>query len=269
MPKNRLDQYLLQNNICSSREKAKNLIIAGYVTVNDQVVYKPSFIVKKTDIINVREISQQFVSRGGEKLKKALDYFNINVKGKNVLDLGSSTGGFVDCLLQYGAAKVYAVDVGYGQLDYTLRINPKVIVMERRNARYLTKEDFKEHINLITADLSFISIIKVMQTIVTIFDYEIDAILLIKPQFEAEKFQHKKGVVKESIYHKEILSKVINELQTFDVSLNGITYSPIKGPKGNIEFLFYCTIHKKNKNKGISYDSLVTSCVDEAHNILI
>jgi 23S rRNA (cytidine1920-2'-O)/16S rRNA (cytidine1409-2'-O)-methyltransferase len=268
MPKNRLDQYLLQNNICSSREKAKNLIIAGYVTVNDQVVYKPSFIVKENDIINVREISQQFVSRGGEKLKKALDYFEINVKGKNILDLGSSTGGFVDCLLQYGAAKVYAVDVGYGQLDYTLRINPKVIVMERRNARYLTKEDFKEHIHLITADLSFISIIKVMQTIVTIFDYEVDAILLIKPQFEAESFQHKKGVVKMPHYHKDILLKVLQELQRLNITVLGLTYSPIKGPKGNIEFLLYCAIHCNSRKSIDNYQSLIESCVNEAHEVL-
>lgn len=268
MPKNRLDQYLLQNNICTSREKAKNIIIAGYVTVNNQVIYKPSCIVKENDIVSVRDLSQQFVSRGGEKLKKALDYFHIEVKGKIVLDLGSSTGGFVDCLLQYGAQKVYAVDVGYGQLDYTLRINPKVIVMERKNARYLTKEDFKEHIHMITADLSFISIIKVMQTIITIFDYEIDAILLIKPQFEAESFQHKKGVVKKPQYHKDILLKVLNELQKLDITIHGLTYSPIKGPKGNIEFLLYCSIHCKTPKTIYDYENIIDSCVVEAHKVL-
>lgn len=268
MPKNRLDQYLLQNNICTSREKAKNLIIAGHVTVNNQVVYKPSFIVKENDSIYVRDMTQHFVSRGGEKLKKALDYFTIDVKEKNVLDLGSSTGGFVDCLLQYGAAKVYAVDVGYGQLDYSLRVNPKVIVMERRNARYLTKEDFKDHIHLVTADLSFISIIKVMQTIVSIFDYEIDAILLIKPQFEAESSQHKKGVVKIPRYHKDILMKVLREVQMLDITINGLTYSPIKGPKGNIEFLLYSTIHSNTGKSIDSYQSLVDSCVNEAHEAL-
>lgn len=268
MPKKRLDQYLLQNNICTSREKAKNLIIAGYVTVNNQVVYKPSFLVKDADIINVREMSQKFVSRGGQKLKKALDYFNIDVKGKITLDLGSSTGGFVDCLLQSGAEKVYAVDVGYGQLDYTLRINPKVVVMERRNSRYLTKEDFKEHINLITADLSFISIIKVMQTLITIFDYEIDAILLIKPQFEAEGFQHKKGVVKIPHYHEDILLNVLQQLQRLHITIFGLTYSPIKGPKGNIEFLLYGAIHCNTRKSIDSYNALVASCVNEAHKVL-
>lgn len=268
MPKNRLDQYLLQNNICTSREKAKNLIIAGCVTVNNQVVCKPSFIVKENDIINVQESPQQYVSRGGEKLKKAIDYFNINVMGKVVVDLGSSTGGFVDCLLQHGAAKVYAVDVGYGQLDYTLRNNPKVVVMERRNARYLTPDDFNERIDLITADLSFISIIKVMQSICTIFDYEIDAVLLIKPQFEAEKFQHKKGVVKEPHYHKVILLKVIQKLTMLDIAIHGLTYSPIKGPKGNIEFLLFSTIHCPS-NPGIhNYEVLVNECVNEAHKAL-
>ncbi len=268
MPKNRLDQYLLQNNICTSREKAKNLIIAGCVTVNNQVVCKPSFIVKENDIISVLKSPQQYVSRGGEKLEKALHYFNIDVKGKIILDLGSSTGGFVDCLLQYGAAKVYAVDVGYGQLDYTLRINPKVVVMERRNARYLTKDDFNEQIDLITADLSFISIIKVMQSIRTIFDYKIDAVFLIKPQFEAEKFQHKKGVVKEPHYHKEILLKVIQKLTMLDIAIHGLTYSPIKGPKGNIEFLLYSTMHCPS-NQGIhNYQAVVDACVKEAHKAL-
>lgn len=268
MPKNRLDQYLLQNNICTSREKAKNLIIAGYVTVNNQVIYKPSFIVKENDVITVRELSQKFVSRGGEKLKKALDYFNIDVTGKIVLDLGSSTGGFVDCLLQYGAEKVYAVDVGYGQLDYTLRINPKVIVMERRNARYLTKEDFDEHIHLITADLSFISILKVMQTMITIFDYEVDAILLIKPQFEAESFQHKKGVVKKPQYHKDILVSVIEKLQAMNITILGLTFSSIKGPKGNIEFLLYSAIHCTTRKSIDDYKALINVCVDEAHKAL-
>ncbi|MCX8122953.1 MAG: TlyA family RNA methyltransferase [Spirochaetes bacterium] len=268
MPKNRLDQYLLQNNLCSSREKAKNLIIAGCVRVNNQIICKPSFLVKENDTVTIHQSLQQYVSRGGEKLKKAIDFFAIDVKGKVVLDLGSSTGGFVDCLLQHGAHKVYAVDVGYGQLDYTLRINPKVVVMERKNARHLTKQDFVDHIDLITADLSFISIIKVMQTIASIFDYKIDAVLLIKPQFEAQSYQHKKGVVKVPQHHKDILLKVIQNLQILNITIRGLTYSPIKGPKGNIEFLLFCNINSPNNNSIENYKTLIDSCVNEAHQLL-
>ena len=268
MQKNRLDQYLLQNNLCSTREKAKNLIIAGCVTVNNQVICKPSYIIKDSDTVVVQELSQKFVSRGGEKLKKALDFFHVDVNGKVALDLGSSTGGFVDCLLQYGARKVYAVDVGYGQLDYSLRINPNVIVMERRNARYLTKADFTEKIDIITSDLSFISIIKVMQTIVGIIDYPCNAILLIKPQFEAEKFQHKKGVVTNPKYHNEILLKVIKQLQSIGIVVYGLTYSPIKGPKGNIEFLLYGSIHAGEDKNINNIHNVIDTCVKKAHEEL-
>lgn len=268
MQKTRLDQYLLQHNVCSSREKAKNMITAGSVTVNQQVIYKPSHAVKDDDEIEVIHNKNKYVSRGGEKLKKALDHFEIDVAEKVVLDLGSSTGGFVDCLLRSGAKKVYAVDVGYGQLDYSLRINPRVIVMERRNARSLTIDDFKDEIGIITADLSFISISKALRTVAAIFDYEIEAVLLIKPQFEAESHQHKKGVVKNKYHHKDILIKVIEALQSLDIKINGITYSPMKGPKGNIEFLLHCTLHCSVEKQTEHMISIVDVCVEEAHAML-
>lgn len=268
MSKNRLDQYLLQNKICVSREKARNLILAGCVSVNGQIVLKPSFIINENDNIILLQASQRFVSRGGEKLQRALDIFDINISNRIILDLGSSTGGFVDCLLKNGARKVYAVDVGYGQLDYSLRMNPNVIVMERHNARYVTRDDFSDNIDFITADLSFISIAKVMKNIVTIFDSTIDSVLLIKPQFEAEYYQHKKGVVKKPEYHYDIVYKVIHELTLLDIQIKGLTYSPIKGPKGNIEFLLLCTIHPDTDTNIKDIQLLIKNCVDEAHKIL-
>jgi len=268
MSKNRLDQYLLQNEICVSREKAKNLILAGCVSVNGQVVLKPSFLISENDTISLLQASQRFVSRGGEKLQRALEFFDINISNRIVLDLGSSTGGFVDCLLKNGARKVYAVDVGYGQLDYSLRMNANVVVMERHNARNLTRDDFSDSIDFITADLSFISIAKVMKNIVTIFDSTIDTVLLVKPQFEAESYQHKKGVVKKPEYHYDIVYKVIYDLSLLDIQIKGLTYSPIKGPKGNIEFLLLCTIHPDTDTKIKDIQLLIKNCVDEAHKIL-
>ena len=268
MSKNRLDQYLLQNEICVSREKAKNLILAGCVSVNGQVVIKPSVLISENDTISLLQTSQKYVSRGGEKLQRALKFFDINISNRIVLDLGSSTGGFVDCLLKNGARKVYAVDVGYGQLDYSLRMNANVVVMERHNARNLTRDDFSDSIDFITADLSFISIAKVMKNIVTIFDSTIDSVLLIKPQFEAEYYQHKKGVVKKPEYHYDIVYKVIHELTLLDIQIKGLTYSPIKGPKGNIEFLLLCTIHPDTDTNIKDIQLLIKNCVDEAHKIL-
>jgi len=269
--KTRLDVYLAEHNISDSREKAKREIIAGWVKVDGETIRVPSQTVTGIENIIVQRPGGIFVSRGGEKLEKALIDFNIDVNGKTILDLGSSTGGFTDCLLKKGAEKVYAVDVGYGQLDYRLRQDTRVVVMERTNARNLTKDSFKNRIDLITADLSFISIVKVVAHLVTIFR-NVDSILLIKPQFEAEYGQHKKGVVRNKTSHIDILKKVLPALAETGVVVHNLTFSPITGPKGNIEFLCHCTI---NPDSNITNQSLqqifdsIDTIVNDAHNYFL
>lgn len=269
--KTRLDAYLAEHNISDSREKAKKEIIAGWVKVDGETVRVPSRTVTGTENISVQRPGGIFVSRGGEKLEKALTVFHINVNGKTILDLGSSTGGFTDCLLKKGAGKVYAVDVGYGQLDYRLRQDSRVVVMERTNARDLTIDSFQDEIDLITADLSFISIVKVVTHLVSIFS-NINSVLLIKPQFEAEYGQHKKGVVRNKTSHVAILNNVLRSLTETGVVVHDLTYSPITGPKGNIEFLCYCTINPcsniNNQYKQQILESIDT-IVNDAHNYFV
>ena len=178
----RLDVYLAEHNSHTSRENAKKNIIAGWVKVDGETIRTPSKMIHGNENITVERPGGDYVSRGGQKLEKALISFNIQIQGKNVLDLGSSTGGFTHCLLKRKAAKVYAVDVGYGQLDYSLRQDERVVVLERTNARKLTKDHFSEHIHLITADLSFVSIIKIVEHINSLFQ-NIEAVFLLKPQF--------------------------------------------------------------------------------------
>jgi len=192
--KSRLDRFLAEKNFSDSREKAKREILSGWVKVNGETIRDASYIVEGNASIVVERPGGLFVSRGGEKLARALSFFEIPVKGFVCADLGSSTGGFTDCLLKNSAAKVYSIDVGYGQLDYALRKDPRVVVMERTNARSIEKSVFSEKIDFITADLSFISFTKVSETIIRVFE-SVDGIALIKPQFEAEKSEHKKGVV--------------------------------------------------------------------------
>jgi len=267
----RLDVYLVEHNVSDSREKAKKEIIAGWVKVDGETIRVPSRRVTGTENIIVQRPGGIFVSRGGEKLEKALTAFNIDVKGKTILDLGSSTGGFTDCLLKNGADKVYAVDVGYGQLDYRLRQDTRVVVMERTNARNLTKDIFQNGINFITADLSFISIVKVVAHLVTIFP-NVDSVFLIKPQFEAEYGQHKKGVVRNKTSHIAILRRVIHALFETGVAVHNLTFSPIKGPKGNIEFLCYCTINPDSNTNNLCIQQILESIdtiVNDAHNYFI
>lgn len=269
--KTRLDVYLAEHKISDSREKAKKEIIAGWVKVDGETVRVPSRTVTGKEIIIVQRPGGIFVSRGGEKLEKALVAFNIDVKGKTILDLGSSTGGFTDCLLRKDAKKVYAVDVGYGQLDYRLRQDTRVVVMERTNARKLTKDSFQNDIDFITADLSFISIVKVASHLVKIF-CNVDSVFLIKPQFEAEYGQHKKGVVRNKSSHIAILRKVIHALSERSVTVHNLTYSPIKGPKGNIEFLCYCTINPDSSiNNRCIQQTLesIDTIVHDAHNYFV
>ena len=237
----RLDKYMFEKGLSDSREKAKNEIASGCVKVNGETVRDPSFLINDDPEVRVERPERVFVSRGGEKIHKALNYFNIDVSGLICADLGASTGGFTDCLLQNGAAKVYAVDVGYGQLDYRLRSDSRVTVMERFNARNITSELFKEKIDFFVSDLSFISFTKIFPAVK---DTSPGAcgVFLLKPQFESEGFDLKKGVVKSGGDRILIIKRVFDFLCPSGLNVLGFTYSPIKGPKGNIEYLVYYRI---------------------------
>lgn len=236
--KQRLDVLLVSKGIIKSREKAKAEIMCGNVFVNNQIIDKPGTPVDVDSTIILKSKAIPYVSRGGLKLEKALDVFNIQVKNKTALDAGASTGGFTDCMLKRGAKKVYAVDVGYGQLAYSLREDARVIVIERKNARYLSLEDIGEKVDIITADLSFISLSKVFNPFYTLLKEDGDLITLIKPQFEVGRNDvGKKGVVKDFNLHAKAIEKVINDANENDFHICNLTFSPIKGPKGNIEYL--------------------------------
>ncbi len=261
----RLDAYLAEHGLSESREKAKREILAGWVRVNGETVRQPSRIVSEEPGIVVERPGGMYVSRGGEKLEHALNYFHIDIRNSIMADLGASTGGFTDCALAHGASVVYAVDVGYGQIDYRLRQDPRVIVMERTNVRNLTGANFHHTVDFVTADLSFISLTKVVDVIVRVFS-PVRGVLLIKPQFEALPHEHKKGVVRKKEYHAAILGRVIPVLHEKDAAFKGITYSPITGPAGNIEFLYY--FEAPPPESGLMFGDItaaINSAVDEAH----
>jgi 23S rRNA (cytidine1920-2'-O)/16S rRNA (cytidine1409-2'-O)-methyltransferase len=236
--KKRLDLILVEKNLFKSRNEAQKAIFAKMVLVNEQLETKPGkmFSVDKIKDIKIKEFPK-YVSRGGYKLQKALDEFKIDVSEKICLDIGASTGGFTDCLLQYNAKKVYAVDVGYGQLDLKIRNNPKVVPIEKTNIRYIDKTLFKEKIDIVTIDVSFISIKKFVLNLLDILNKDFAIIILIKPQFEANIEEVKKGVVKDKAVHKMILLDFLKFFNQNNLKIVNLTYSPIRGPKGNIEFL--------------------------------
>jgi 23S rRNA (cytidine1920-2'-O)/16S rRNA (cytidine1409-2'-O)-methyltransferase len=242
----RLDQIILDRGLLPSREIARTAIMDGAVLVNGQKMTKPGMNVPESAIIElVSGFSQpKFASRGGLKLEKALDHFNISVLGKICLDVGASTGGFTDCLLQQGAAKVYAIDVGYGQLDWALRTDSRVVVKERLNARSMKRADLYQESDAmattVVMDVSFISITKILPALadVTTYDEELEIVCLVKPQFEAGRNAvGKGGVVKSAETHIQVLSYVNDFAESIDLRAIDFTYSPVKGPAGNIEFL--------------------------------
>lgn len=260
--KKRLDKFLADAGLSGSREKAQREIVSGWVKVNGETIREVSHNVFGNETVTVERPGGLFVSRGGEKLARALSVFAIDVKNCVCVDLGASTGGFTDCLLKNGAAHVYAVDVGYGQLDYALRSDSRVTVLERTNARNLSSGMFERKIDFISADLSFVSFVKVYRDMKNIFPGA-DGVALIKPQFEAEKSEHKKGVVTKPEIHREILERTLSALQAEGMNIHGLTYSPVKGPKGNIEFLLYFSGTKMQMN---IFD--VGAVVEEAHREL-
>ena len=239
IPKIRLDRLLFEKGLTESREKAKALILGGNVTVNGLLVDKAGTPVKTDSSLKILQ-KMPFVSRGGLKLEKAIRSFNIDANNKTAMDIGASTGGFTDCLLQNGTGKVYAVDVGYGQLDLKLRNDARVILLEKTNIKYLEKKLIPDVIDIITIDVSFISLLKVIPKALEFLKQSGEIIALIKPQFEAQKKDvGKGGVIRDEIKRLEIVEKIKDKVKDMGFEIKGLTESPVKGPKGNVEYLIY------------------------------
>lgn len=248
--KTRLDLLLVQKGLVESREKAKSLIMAGKVYKENICLDKPGTLVDTDSDLIVKGVVHPYVSRGGLKLAKAIAAFDLDLKDKVVADVGASTGGFTDCALQNGAAKVYAIDVGYGQLAWRLRSDDRVICMERTNARYLNQDTLPEKIDWVVCDVSFISLTKVLPSIRMILKDNGQALVLIKPQFEAgPENVGKNGVVRDPNIHQDVLKKVLTESEQQGFQVIGLDFSPIRGPEGNIEFLAW--LRKKIDGKVI------------------
>lgn len=238
MQKVRLDVLLAERGLVASREKARAVIMAGEVFVEGLRVDKPGASISPEAQIVVRADTCPYVSRGGLKLQKAMEVFDLSLEGLVCADIGSSTGGFTDCMLQHGAAKVYAVDVGHGQLDWKLRNDVRVVVMERTNARYLTAEDLQPPPVFASVDVSFISLRLMFPMLAAVGVNEL--VTLIKPQFEAgREYVGKKGVVRDEAVHTQVVYRVFEDARTNGFAPAGLDYSPIKGPNGNIEFIAY------------------------------
>ncbi|MBW2467294.1 MAG: TlyA family RNA methyltransferase [Deltaproteobacteria bacterium] len=237
--KTRLDKLLLEKKLAPTRQKAQALIGAGQVLVNNKLADKAGALVEDSARIEIKE-SCPFVSRGGYKLEAGLQYFAIDPSGSVCMDIGASTGGFTDCLLQHDARKVYSVDVGYGQLAWKLRQDPRIVIMERTNARYLTKDDIGEPIDLAVIDASFISLKLLIPPLLPLFRNKISILALIKPQFEVGRGRvGKGGVVRDPELHQEVIDAIIDFCSNLGLKNYGVTPSPILGPKGNKEFLIY------------------------------
>ncbi|MGI5921330.1 MAG: TlyA family RNA methyltransferase [Syntrophomonadaceae bacterium] len=266
MAKIRIDTLLVNRGLTPSREKARALILAGEVRVNGRVIDKAGTSVDEDEQVEIKTDSLKYVSRGGLKLEGAIRDFNLDFTGRTVLDVGASTGGYTDCALQHGAARVFALDVGYGQLDWSLRNNPRVVVMERTNIRYVTPEQIGKLVDIITIDVSFISTAKVFPAVKNLLQDSGEVVSLIKPQFEAGRNKvGKKGVIKDPLVHNEVLLNCISYAEREGLVIAGITYSPIKGPEGNIEFFLYM---KKNGERLHNIPELVSRVVDNAHKNL-
>ena len=262
--KKRLDVLLTEKGFVDSRSKAQAIIMAGQVYVDGQKADKPGISYEETVDIEVRGESCPYVSRGGLKLEKALRDFGVDPTGFVCSDSGASTGGFTDCLLQQGASKVFAIDVGYGQLDWKIRSDPRVVVMERTNIRYVTPEDLGEALDLSVIDVSFISLKIVLPAIKALLKPTGQVLCLIKPQFEAGREKvGKKGVVREPETHKQVLDGFVELAKQLDFTILGLTFSPVKGPEGNIEFLGHLTLADR---EGILPDT--AQVVADAHNTL-
>lgn len=264
MAKKRLDVMMTERALAESRQKAQAIIMAGQVYVNGQKVDKAGAPVAEDAKIEVRGKTLAYVSRGGLKLEKAVKRWPIDLKGATCADIGSSTGGFTDCMLQQGAEKVYAVDSGYNQLDWRLRSDSRVVCMERTNARYLDKEQIPDELDFFSVDVSFISLRIILPPMRPLIKEEGEAVCLIKPQFEAGKEKvGKKGVVREASTHKEVLDNFVALADELEFKILGLTFSPVKGPEGNIEFLAHLSL---DEVEGIHPDT--EEVVRQAHATL-
>ena len=264
MKKTRLDQLVFERGFADSRERAKTTVMSGLVFVNGQRADKPGMPVSPDAQIEVRGEALPFVSRGGFKLDKALKVFPVDPAGKLCIDCGASTGGFTDVLLQHGAAKVYAVDVGYGQLAWKLRVDERVVNLERTNLRYVTSEQIPELLDLAVMDVSFISIRLVLPAVTALLKDGADLICLIKPQFEAGREEvGKKGVVRDEAVHRSVVQGILDFAPTAGLSVRGLDFSPIKGPEGNIEYICHMV-----KRAGDDVPIDVAALVARSHEIL-
>lgn len=264
--KTRLDIAVFEGGYAPSREKAKAIIMAGQVYVNNQKVDKAGFELKEDDVLEVRGNGLKYVSRGGLKLEKAMQEFPIHLEGKICMDVGASTGGFTDCMLQNGASKVYSIDVGYGQLAWKLRTDPRVVNLERTNFRYVDNTVVKDKIDFSSVDVSFISLQHILPVLSELLADDGQAVCLIKPQFEAGKDKvGKKGVVRDKFVHLEVVNNVINMALENGFDVKGLQFSPIKGPEGNIEYLVYIA---KSREPAIDESVDPAALVNESHDEL-
>lgn len=259
----RLDARIFDLGLTESREKAKAFIMAGQVYVNGMKATKAGVTVTETDKIEVRG-TNEFVSRGGHKLKKAMSVFPITLTDKICMDIGASTGGFTDCMLQNGAKKVYSIDVGYGQLAWKLRSDDRVINLERTNIRYVTKEQVPDDIDFFSVDVSFISLCLVLPAAYPLLREDGECVCLIKPQFEAGREKvGKNGVIRDKAVHSEVIKKIYDFASENGFCVLGLDYSPIKGPEGNIEYLIHL---KKSSDESVNVD--INAVVESSHSEL-
>ena len=265
--KQRLDVLLAERRLADSREKAKAIIMSGSVYVDGQKEDKAGQTFPEEANIEVRGSTLKYVSRGGLKLEKAMECFDVSLSGKICMDVGSSTGGFTDCMLQNGAVKVYAVDVGHGQLDWKLRNDQRVICMEKTNIRYVKPEDIEDRIQFSSIDVSFISLTKVLGPVKELLTDDGEIVCLIKPQFEAGREKvGKHGVVRDASVHKEVIDMVMNYAVSINFEVMNLEFSPVKGPEGNIEYLLHLLKHQSGEYSSIPVDS--GEIVRKAHETL-
>lgn len=270
--KERLDVLLVQRGMAPSREKAKAMIMEGNVYVNDQKEDKAGASFDTEVPIEVRGNTLAYVSRGGLKLEKAMKHFDLTLDGAVCMDIGASTGGFTDCMLQNGAAKVFAVDVGYGQFAWKLRQDPRVVCMEKTNFRYLTPEDIPDRPDFASVDVSFISLDKILTPAYALLKEDGEMVCLIKPQFEAGREKvGKKGVVRDPKIHHEVVCRIITHAVSVSFAVLDLSYSPIRGPEGNIEYLLHLKKQSGKEDPEEVLNSLkqkIQDVIDEAHRQL-
>ncbi len=265
--KQRLDILLVEKNLVSSRQLAKSYIMAGKVYVDGNKEEKAGTKIDINSNIIVKDNQMKYVSRGGYKLEKAINDFKIELENKICMDVGASTGGFTDCMLKNGALKVFSIDVGYGQFDWKLRNDKRVVCMEKTNIRYVKHENIGDYIDFASIDVSFISLTKVLATVKELLNDNGSLVCLIKPQFEAGRQSvGKKGVVKDKQIHKSVIANVLEYAKSINMEVSALSYSPIKGPEGNIEYLAY--LHKNYNNVIEQLDNFVDDVVNESHFVL-